>query len=76
MDIKTLAQSMCLIILIIATLVNTSLLRIKWHDRANAAKDDTPAVVKGMRVPFRVPGAGVAVSSFFAYLVFADLIGF
>jgi len=74
-NIEILAQSTSLIILIIAALVNASLIRLKRRDRTEGAAEEKRSADDGVRYPIWVPVAGMVVSAFFAVLVLADLTG-
>ena len=65
-DIETLAQTTTLVILVIAALVNASLLRVKRHG---------PAPAGTVTFPVWVPVGGLIVSALFAGLVIADFWG-
>ncbi|MDB4077355.1 hypothetical protein N9537_05875 [Porticoccaceae bacterium] len=66
-DIESLAETTSLMILIIATLVNAALLRLKLH-----TVEKTPT--KGMTAPLWVPACGLIVSLSFAIMIAMDLI--
>lgn len=66
-SIETLAETTSLIILIIATLVNGALLRLKL-------KAGPSAPSPGFTVPLWIPGSGLIVSAGFSAMVLIDLI--
>ena len=70
-DIEGLAETTSLMILIIATLVNAALLRLKLGDTDNI---QPKSIVLGLRVPLWVPLCGLVVSLCFALMIAVSLI--
>ncbi len=66
-DIENSAETTSLMILIIATLVNTALLRLKLHGAKKAQ-------VTGITVPLWVPVCGLLVSLSFALVIAVNLV--
>ncbi len=67
-DIEGLAETTSLMILIIATLVNAALLRLKFYDSGQQQ-------LKGITVPLWVPLCGLIVSFSFALMIAISLLG-
>lgn len=68
-SIETLAETTSLFILVIATLVNGALLRLKMK-----ASDSFNLPSPGLTVPLWVPGCGLVISASFGVMVLADLL--
>ncbi len=71
-DIASLAETTSLMILIIATLVNAALLRLKL-DKVEKVEKAGQTPIKGMIVPIWVPACGLVVSLGFAIMIAVDL---
>ena len=69
--IEILAETTSLMILIIATLVNGALLRIKLRE---SIKTPTAEMAAGIRLPLWIPVAGLVVSFCFALMIAANLV--
>jgi APA family basic amino acid/polyamine antiporter len=70
-DIEGLAETTSLMILIIATLVNAALLRLKLHD---TDMSQSKSIILGLRVPLWVPLCGLVVSLCFALMIAVSLL--
>lgn len=71
-DIEGLAETTSLMILIIATLVNAALLRLKLRDSGKSKSKEILGV--GLRVPLWVPLCGLVVSLCFALMIAISLL--
>jgi APA family basic amino acid/polyamine antiporter len=70
-DIEGLAETTSLMILIIATLVNAALVRLKLRDRH---KGESKGINAGLSVPLWIPLCGLVVSLCFALMIAVSLL--